>query len=458
MLLAASGQRALSVYSVLLLIDGLFLGWVAFETGFTLSPFRYLILLHAGAVALLASHRTGMKSALWHSLLLLIAYHAHTSGLIAPAVDTEAVPGSSFQQLVVLVVALWLTAIATATFSAVNERELRRRRYDLEALARLAGDLDRVTDPRDVADTLLTYLCDVFEIGRGVVLAARDDSHHVVASHPREAVPDQRHDLDASWTVALACEERRTLLVSDLDPEEEPDLSDLLPGAAKLIICPLPSEGRADGAVILEPNLRQRRIERRIVTMVERFCAHGALALQNARLVEQLHAMAATDGLTGLANRRTFDATLQRELSRAGRDGNHVSLVMADVDHFKRLNDTHGHQTGDDVLREVAAVLSQNCRDFDTAARYGGEEFAVVLPGTDEHGLLGAADRLRRLIEEADTTVPVTISIGAATAAPGLQQPDALIAAADAALYRSKREGRNRVTAAPLPASPANLV
>jgi two-component system cell cycle response regulator len=453
-----SGQRALSVYSVLLLVDGLFLGWLVFDTGLTVSPFRYLILLHVGAIALLASHRTGIKIALWHSLVLYIAYRAYSSGVITPAVDLGVPAGSIFRQLVVLVVALWLTAIATATFSAVNERELRRRRYDLEALARMAGDLDRITDPRDVAATLLGYLCETFEVDRGLVLAAKEDSPRVLASHPGRFPFHNPDDLAASEIVSLACERRRTLLVSEIDPEHEPGLSALLPMASKLIVCPLLLEGRAAGAVILEPSHRYRRAERRMVTMVERFCSHGALTLENAWLVEQLGAMASTDGLTGLANRRTFDASLEHELSRGDRTGGHVGLLMADIDHFKQVNDTHGHQAGDDILREVAAIMRRNCRDFDTVGRFGGEEFALVLPGMDEHAVVQAGERLRQLVESGDTSIPVTVSIGAAAAPPGLKQPGLLIAAADAALYRSKREGRNRVTATPLAASATEFV
>ena len=97
--------------------------------------------------------------------------------------------------------------------------------------------------------------------------------------------------------------------------------------------------------------------------------------------LEQVQRLAATDGLTKIANRRTFETTLEREVARAARSAEHLSLVLLDIDHFKRLNDAHGHQAGDEVLRNVAAALSCACRDFDTAARYGGEEFAVVLPG-----------------------------------------------------------------------------
>src|SRR3954447_20948239 len=103
--------------------------------------------------------------------------------------------------------------------------------------------------------------------------------------------------------------------------------------------------------------------------------------------------MAATDGLTLIGNRRTFETTLEREVARAVRTGDQLSLVMLDIDHFKVLNDTHGHQTGDDVLRVVARTISRECRDLDTPTRYGGEEFAILLPGCAEEEAVALAER-----------------------------------------------------------------
>ena len=116
--------------------------------------------------------------------------------------------------------------------------------------------------------------------------------------------------------------------------------------------------------------------------------------------------LAATDGLTKIANRRTFEATLEREVARATRSAEHLSLVMVDIDHFKALNDMHGHQAGDEVLRNVAAALAIECRDFDTPARYGGEEFAVVLPGCGPEEARGIAERLRQAVAGAPAVVP----------------------------------------------------
>jgi len=142
---------------------------------------------------------------------------------------------------------------------------------------------------------------------------------------------------------------------------------------------------------------------------------------------------------------------IEAEVERSRRHGHTFAVVMLDVDHFKKLNDIHGHQTGDELLRQVARILAGHSREFDTTARYGGEEFAVILPSCGPTESVEIAERLRRLIGEADSAVAVTVSVGVATF-PG-DAPDAvtLIGAADMALYESKRAGRNRVTAASTP-------
>jgi diguanylate cyclase (GGDEF)-like protein len=190
------------------------------------------------------------------------------------------------------------------------------------------------------------------------------------------------------------------------------------------------------------------RIERRVVSMVERFSSHAALALRNASLVDQLRDMAATDGLTGVANRRTFEAALDVELTRASRSGTAVSLVLLDIDHFKRLNDAHGHQVGDEVLRGVAKLLKQQSRAFDTPARYGGEEFAVIMPACDIADAERGAERLRRAIAAMETVAPVTVSTGVATFPVHAADAASLVQMADGALYESKGGGRNRTTVA----------
>ena len=167
-----------------------------------------------------------------------------------------------------------------------------------------------------------------------------------------------------------------------------------------------------------------------------------------------LHRLAVRDGLTGLANRRSFDERLESDWLHALREQVPMSLLLIDVDHFKLFNDTYGHQKGDACLREVAAILdAQVFRPADLASRYGGEEFAVIMPATDLDGALRVADRIREAV--VDLGLPhaaspsdhrVTLSVGAASAIPAIgQTPADLLAAADAALYRAKHAGRNRV-------------
>jgi len=180
---------------------------------------------------------------------------------------------------------------------------------------------------------------------------------------------------------------------------------------------------------------------------------------ERKELEEKLSAFALTDGLTGLANRRAFDETLDREWKRTLREGSQISLLLLDVDHFKRFNDQHGHQVGDDCLRAVAVAVKGAVRGTDIAARYGGEEIAVVLPSTNTAGALEVAEKMRSAVEALQITQEdnqegswVTASVGVATALSRqggtMRMPESLLLAADTALYKAKREGRNRVATA----------
>ncbi len=168
---------------------------------------------------------------------------------------------------------------------------------------------------------------------------------------------------------------------------------------------------------------------------------------------EILEKLALTDALTGLANRRAFQEALEAEVARVDRHGRPASLLFLDLDHFKAVNDTHGHAVGDEVLEGFAQVLKQGCRKGDLGARIGGEEFPVLLPATARVPASLMAERVRRVVEARPlgrtVRVPVTVSIGLATTEDLPQPPSAeeLLRRADAALYRAKAEGRNRVWA-----------
>jgi diguanylate cyclase (GGDEF)-like protein len=181
----------------------------------------------------------------------------------------------------------------------------------------------------------------------------------------------------------------------------------------------------------------------------------AGVSIENVGLHEQVQRQALTDELTGLYNHRRFVETLAAETDRARRFGHSVGLVMVDLDNFKAVNDTYGHQQGDQVLRSVATLMRNYSREIDTPARYGGEELAVVLPQTDVDGAFQLAERLRVGIAGLDIpmvagsgSMRVTASLGTAALPGNAQDPERLIAAADAALYEAKRGGKNKTVRA----------
>lgn len=187
-----------------------------------------------------------------------------------------------------------------------------------------------------------------------------------------------------------------------------------------------------------------------VQSVLEALAVHAATALEAARLYERAEEWSRLDALTRLHNRRRFDEDLARETRHAQRHGLPLALVMCDVDHFKRFNDTHGHTHGDEVLQRFAALLEAGLRAGDRAYRYGGEEFALLLRDTDAVGAVALAERIRATVADAllpGGAEPVTASFGVATAPRDGYQGEDLLLAADAALYAAKRAGRDRVVA-----------
>jgi diguanylate cyclase (GGDEF)-like protein len=163
-----------------------------------------------------------------------------------------------------------------------------------------------------------------------------------------------------------------------------------------------------------------------------------------------MRALAEQDMLTGLYNRRAFDQHLEGELARYDRYRRPFAVIMFDIDHFKHVNDTYGHDAGDEVLRKVGHIIATSLRDVDIAARFGGEEFTTLLPETDKTHAVEIAERIRSRIEAMDfnwhgTPIPLTISAGVAAIPERLESPANAVHAADQLLYQAKRSGRNRV-------------
>jgi two-component system, cell cycle response regulator len=186
--------------------------------------------------------------------------------------------------------------------------------------------------------------------------------------------------------------------------------------------------------------------------LLARIATSAGLAIEKLQIFEQAQTLATHDGLTGLLNHREFQVVLKDEITRAIRYNDPLSLVIGDIDYFKKINDAHGHQFGDTVLKEIASTLKENIRDgVDIAARYGGEEFALILVKTDGVNAVETCERIRQNIENAvhkathGADLRVTMSFGIAVYGQHAKQLDTLISKADKALYRAKGNGRNRV-------------
>ncbi|HCC68673.1 MAG TPA: hypothetical protein DEP99_02170 [Nitrospiraceae bacterium] len=237
------------------------------------------------------------------------------------------------------------------------------------------------------------------------------------------------------------------------DPIRDPRLAAIIEGGLLLrnmLIVPIIVEGEIIGEFILANRIGAEEFTHEDEDLALMFSFQAAVAIRKAFLHEEILKLARTDGLTGLNNHRIFQEQLEVEIKRAKRYGRPLSLLMIDIDYFKKFNDTYGHQAGDSALKGLANILLKNLRNADSAARYGGEEFAVIFPETTIEGALKTAERIRN--ETAWHTFNLdgkekhlTVSIGVSIFPDDAMDRESLIKAADDAMYMAKKMGRNRV-------------
>ncbi|MDQ6946729.1 MAG: sensor domain-containing diguanylate cyclase, partial [Actinomycetota bacterium] len=419
-------------------------------TGGPQSQLVFLFYIHLIAVTLLGNHRTGLRLALVDSLVFILLYTFSLNTQISRLLGTPNEPAIQppTSAVVLSILAFWLVAGCTSFYSWVNERELRRSKQELEGLAKMSAALERTTCPAEIMQVLLARSVEAFQFPRGAVLLGLPDGTTAMSTAPSGddnpiVVEAARPDV----VVERAWAERGPVLVRALDPLLDATLDHLLPNARNVVVLPLTAEGEPLGALAVERGGPFGvKLPVRAVTMLNQFSANAAMSVRNARLRAEVERLAKEDGLTGLANRRVFEDVLAREVARARRTYEPLSLVVLDVDHFKRVNDTSGHQAGDDVLRRVAQVLAKTARDVDLVARYGGEEFTAILPNCNLDDAVGVAERMRSGLSEDPRLAGITMSAGVAALPTNAADEEALIAAADEAMYTSKRAGRDRTT------------
>ncbi len=458
----AARARRLLLVGAALLADGVWICSVVTSTGGPGSLLAFLIVLHIVAVTLVASYRTGLKIAVWHCLLFVAAYYCMSTNLLpewrAPGFGGATPTDGAVLGAVVTFLAL---AMATAVFSSLNERELRRRREELRNLAAMAGELQEVRSADQVVNVVLSHVLHSLDFPRAAVVVGDDDEIRSVWVGNRDQASGRFPCLDATTQEAgqvlrNAWEERSLQLVRGLG-EDSSALAAALPDAKNLVVVPMVADGWPIGALVVEQGGAWGcMVTRSRVNALVEFAAHASLSLSNAWLLAEVERLARVDELTGLANRRRFEEALEQEVARAARSGEPLSVVLFDVDHFKRLNDTHGHQRGDAVLRVIGEVLAKSVRQVDVPARYGGEEFVLVLPNCPTNNAVDLAEQVRRAITVGTGHLAVTVSAGVATMHGQAQSGEELIRAADEVLYESKHAGRDRVTVSRRRVSPAS--
>lgn len=199
-------------------------------------------------------------------------------------------------------------------------------------------------------------------------------------------------------------------------------------------------------------NLGNNEFNEEIINTCNIIINQSLIVIDNAKLYKRTQELAITDGLTRLYNHRYFQEQLDKEIKRTNRYGHNLSLIMIDIDHFKHFNDVYGHQAGDAVLKEVAALIKNNLRNIETLARYGGEEFIIILPETSLENAVSAAERIRTIIEGNKFSIKfnnpderITISLGVSSFMHDSKEKSELISCADKYLYLAKKQGRNKV-------------
>jgi len=351
------------------------------------------------------------------------------------------------------------------------QTELQRVREEAENRRKLVDILHDVTDDLssdEIYHLLARRVARALDLTHcSVILARVGERPRVVATAFEQAsARNFELDLDRYPEIRAALDSGRPVLVEDVmtsplyaDVRQRWVRDGTMVSTRSVIALPFALDQTQAGVFFLRRALNEPPLTPEDIEFADTVVKAAVAAVQRAKVLEstmadnrRLEVLAHTDPLTAVLNRRALTERLASELERVRRYESQVSVLLIDIDHFKRVNDSYGHLVGDDVLMDVGSLLQSAVRSVDVVARYGGEEFVIVLPETGLMGATAFAERIRELVEAhpfqhaGGSVLRLTASVGVATyPSPGLDTVEDLLATADQALYRAKAEGRNRV-------------
>ncbi len=348
--------------------------------------------------------------------------------------------------------------VSEVTMEPENEQreQLQREVEGLREILGVAQAAVSTLELEPVLEIILKSAMDIVSVPAGSVALYEEESSQVsLAVHVglSEALVEK-----SRWLVKPGGLTHRILEEGELfvvqDTQDAPFFNNplaLQEGIRSLIAVPLKVQEKIVGILYLDDFI-PRAFHPERLNLLRILGSFAAMCIDNARLHQRTRQMACTDGLTGLFNRRHFKELFHREMSRAERFQTPLSLMMVDVDNFKRFNDLYGHAVGDKVLVTVAELMRHCLREVDMICRYGGEEFLVILPETDQDEAVVAAERVRRMVAEegirglgAEVETGITVSIGVASFPRDGKKMEFLLKVVDDLLYGAKRLGKNKV-------------